>query len=159
MDDPDSWRWVWLVAAAVLAVGEMLTPGSFVMLPFAIGAGVATLLALADSSLWVQWAGFVVVSTVALLALRPLARRLDEQGSDEGVGALRLLGQEAVVLEDIPGGGELGLVRIHREEWRAESTHGDPIPAGATVRVADVRGTRVAVAAVDALPPTSRGQR
>jgi membrane-bound ClpP family serine protease len=48
-------------------------------------------------------------------------------------------------------------VRVDREEWRAESTDGSPIPSGSTVRVADVQGTRVIVAAVDVLPPPTAG--
>ncbi|MFP3900958.1 MAG: NfeD family protein [Acidimicrobiia bacterium] len=155
MDDPDTWRWVWLVAAAVFAIGEMLTPGALVMLPFAVGALVAALLGVLDTALWVQWVAFVVVSTVTLAALRPLAHRLDRRTSDDGVGARRLLGQAATVLHEIPGGGELGLVRVNREEWRAESTDGEPISEGSAVRVADVRGTRVVVAELDTMPPTT----
>jgi membrane protein implicated in regulation of membrane protease activity len=40
-------------------------------------------------------------------------------------------------------------VRVDREEWRAQSTDGSGIPMGTAVRVADVQGTRVIVAAVD----------
>lgn len=159
MDDPDTWQWVWLVTAAVFAIGEMLTPGALVMLPFAVGALVAALLGALETALWIQWVAFVVVSGITLVALRPLARRLDRRTSDDGVGARRLLGQEATVLREIPGGGELGLVRVNREEWRAESTHGEPIPVGTQVRVADVRGTRVVVAQLDAMPPTTSGQQ
>jgi membrane protein implicated in regulation of membrane protease activity len=36
-------------------------------------------------------------------------------------------------------------VRIGREEWRAESLDHESIPAGASVRVVEVRGTGVVV--------------
>ncbi|MGH9215052.1 MAG: NfeD family protein, partial [Acidimicrobiales bacterium] len=52
---------------------------------------------------------------------------------------------------EIPPGGDVGLVRVDREEWRAQSTDGSAIPIGTAVRVADVQGTRVIVAAVDEL--------
>jgi membrane protein implicated in regulation of membrane protease activity len=145
MDSPESWRWVWMVAAVVFGAGEMATPGSFFLLPFALGAIVAAILAFADAHLAVQWGVFVGVSFGSLLAMRPLARRLDREGATEGIGSRRLIGREGVVLRAIPAGGELGLVRLDREEWRAESTDGTPIPKGATVRVADVQGTRVIV--------------
>ena len=45
MDSPEDWRWVWIIATAVFAIGELTSPGSFFMLPFAIGALVATVLA------------------------------------------------------------------------------------------------------------------
>jgi membrane protein implicated in regulation of membrane protease activity len=152
MDSPDQWRWVWLAATAVFAVGEMATPGSFFLAPFAVGAAVAAILAFADVSVTVEWIVFLVVSISTLAALRPLARRLDRNALDHGVGARRLAGTRATVLRPIPGGAELGLVRVDREEWRAQSSDGSPIPAGTTVRVAEVQGTRVIVA-VDTPPP------
>jgi membrane protein implicated in regulation of membrane protease activity len=151
MDSPEEWRWIWLVAAFVFAVAEMANPGSFFLLPFAIGALVATVLAFADIGLGAEWIAFVAVSAATLVALRPIARRLDLSGEDAGVGARRLVGQTATVLAEIPGERELGLVRIHREEWRAESLDGSVIPQGATVKVAEVEGTRVLVAPVDQL--------
>lgn len=162
MDSPEQWRWVWAVAAAVFAVGEMATPGSFFMAPFAVGALVAALLAFAGVSVAVEWIVFLVVSVITLAALRPLARRLDRDALDHGVGSRRLAGSRATVVGDIPGGTELGLVRIDREEWRAQSSDGTPIPAGTTVRVAEVQGTRVIVAfdtapALDSAPPDIDG--
>ncbi len=157
MDSPEQWRWVWIVAAAVFAVGEMSTPGSFFMAPFALGALVAALLSFAGVGVATGWIVFLVVSVVALAAMRPLARRLDRDALDHGVGARRLAGSRATVLRDIPGGAELGLVRIDREEWRAQSSDGTPIATGSTVRVAEVQGTRVIVA-IDDRPALDGGQ-
>jgi membrane protein implicated in regulation of membrane protease activity len=92
----------------------------------------------------------VGVSLAVLVALRPLAHRLNRSVDDTGIGSRRLLGQAAVVLREIPV-GDVGLVRVDREEWRAQSTDGSAIPTGTAVRVADVQGTRVIVAAVDQL--------
>jgi membrane protein implicated in regulation of membrane protease activity len=126
----------------------MASPGSFFLLPFAVGAAVAAILAFADVSVALQWGAFAGISIGALVALRPLARRLDRTGPVEGIGSRRLIGRPGVVLEEIPGGThEMGLVRIDREEWRAESIDRAPIPKGAGVRVADVQGTRLVVSA------------
>jgi membrane protein implicated in regulation of membrane protease activity len=155
MNDPDGWLWVWLLGALFFALGEIFTPVMFFLLPFAAGALGAALLAALDVNLAAQWAVFVFGSLAAFVALRPVAQRLDRQGHDEGIGSRRLVGQEAMVLEDIPGPGDvgLGLVRVGREEWRAESTDGSPIPTGSQVRVADVRGTRVVVSSLGTLSP------
>jgi membrane protein implicated in regulation of membrane protease activity len=157
MDSPEQWRWVWIVAAAVFAVGEMSTPGSFFLAPFALGALVAAILAFAGVEVAATWLVFLVVSIISLAAMRPLARRLDRTAIDDGVGARRLVGSRATVLREIPGDTELGLVRVDREEWRAQSTDGAPIAAGSTVRVAEVQGTRVIVA-IEA-PPALEGDR
>lgn len=154
MDDPQTWQWVWLLGALVFAVGEMANPGTFFLAPFAVGALAAAGVGLLDAPLAVEWAVFVAVSIASLFALRPLARRLDRGANDDGIGARRLLGQEATVVTEIPGSGDtgLGLVRVGREEWRAESTDGSTIPTGAQVRVADIRGTRVVVSSLGTLP-------
>jgi membrane protein implicated in regulation of membrane protease activity len=149
MDSPEDWRWVWIIATAVFAIGELTSPGSFFLLPFAIGALVATVLAFLDVNIVIEWLVFVGVSLAVLAALRPVARRLNRSVDDSGVGSRRLLGQAAVVLRQIPAGGDVGLVRVDREEWRAQSTDGSAIPPGTAVRVAE--GTRVIVAAVDQL--------
>ena len=99
VDDPESWRWIWLAAALLFGLGEMATPGSFFLAPFAIGAAVAAVLGFADVSVVVEWTAFVVVSVACLLALRPLARRLDRDGVTDGVGSRRLIGRRGVVLE------------------------------------------------------------
>jgi len=159
MNDPESWRWLWLLLAFVFAVGEILTPGSFILLPFAIGAALATLGAFLGLPVVWECLLFVVVSVAGLFAFRPLARHLDREAQDNGVGSLRLVGQPATVLREIPGGGELGMVRVGREQWRAQSINDTPIAAGATVRVADVQGTHVVVAASETLQPGDEARR
>jgi membrane protein implicated in regulation of membrane protease activity len=144
MDEPESWRWIWLTAAVVFGIGEMATPGAFFLAPFAVGAVVASALAFADVSLAVEWAAFVGVSVAAFAGLRPLARRLDREGGSDGVGSRRLIGRQGTVLEGIEP-GHVGLVRIDREEWRAESADRTAVPSGAAIRVTDVEGTRVIV--------------
>jgi membrane protein implicated in regulation of membrane protease activity len=154
VDDPDVWRWIWLGASVVGVVGEMAAAGTFFLLPFGIGAGAAFVLAFLGAPLVLQWLAFVAVSAVAVVATRPLARRLEASSPTAGVGARRLMGEIATVLDDIPAGThETGLVRVGREEWRAESRDGTPVPAGASVRVIDVVGTRVVVWPLDELDP------
>jgi membrane protein implicated in regulation of membrane protease activity len=159
VDDPEQWRWVWMVAALVFLVGEMFSPGSFFLLPFALGAAVAAVLAFADVDAVWQWLAFVGLSVAFFAALRPLARRLDTDAPTSGIGAKRLIGEVGTVLEPITGDGDLGMVRIHREEWRAESIDETAIALGTRVRVVEVRGTRVVVlpaeAADPAVPPSS----
>ena len=144
-NSPDTWRWVWLAAAAVFAVGEIAVAGSFFLLPFAAGALVAAAAAFLGASVGLEWLAFLVVSALGAAILRPLAKRLD-QAPSHAIGANRWVGRQAYVLRDIPSGpGETGLIRLDREEWRAESLMGIPIPAGSTVLVSRVDGTRLVV--------------
>ena len=156
LSDAETWRWIWLIAAVVFAVGEISIAGSFFLAPFAIGAAVAAILAFAGADLDAQWISFLVVSAVLLAAMRPLARRLDKTPHVPGVGAQRQLGQHATVLEAIDGPHDHGLVLFGGERWRADSATGAPIAVGTTVLITQVRGTRVVVEPItDGAEPTS----
>jgi membrane protein implicated in regulation of membrane protease activity len=149
VDDPGTWQWIWLAVAVLFVVGEMSTAGAFFMLPFGIGAGVATALAFLEVSIGWEWLAFVAVSAVAFAGMRPLARRLDAETPTPGVGAARWAGRVGSVVADIPEGStSSGMVRVDREEWRAESSDGQPIAAGTPVTVVRVEGTRLVVAPV-----------
>ncbi|HYI61258.1 MAG TPA: NfeD family protein [Acidimicrobiales bacterium] len=152
MDDPSTWRWIWLIATGLFAGGEMAVAGSFFLAPFAVGAAVATVLAFVDAPVVAQWAAFVLVSGGSFAAFRPLARRLDASTPNQTVGSTRMTGRTAVVLEEIPTHG-VGLVRVDREEWRAESDDGHAIAAGGRVTVVEVRGTRLIVEPTGSLRP------
>jgi len=147
MDDPNTWRWIWLGAAVLLGVGEMATMGLF-LLPFALGALIAGVLAFVGVNFAVQLVVFALVSIVVFAAFRPLAHRLDQSSDDHGVGAKRLVGAAAVVLEEITA-GQVGMVRVGAEEWRAVAADDEPIPAGAQVTVREIQGTRAIVEPVD----------
>jgi membrane protein implicated in regulation of membrane protease activity len=153
MDSPETWQWIWLVVAVVLAVGEMSAAGSFFLLPFALGAVVAAVLAFFGVSVGIEWIAFLLVSAGSFVAFRPLAHKLDRDQPADGIGAKRLIGETATVLNEIPADGDqLGLIRVHREEWRAESGAGTTIEAGTKVKVVEIKGTRAVVFPVDELP-------
>jgi membrane protein implicated in regulation of membrane protease activity len=151
--DPETWRWIWLVAAVGFGVGEIAIAGSFFLAPFALGAALAAILAFAGADIGIQWIAFVGTSGVLLAAMRPLARRLDATGPVLGVGSHRQIGQRARVVEAIDGEHDHGFVMLGAERWRAESIDGVAIAEGSTVTVVEVRGTRVLVAPAADGPP------
>ena len=146
LSSPDTWRWIFLVAAVALTLGEIAVAGTFFLLPFGVGALAAALAAFAGLSVALDWLVFVVVSGAASAVLWPLGRRLDRKTPHQAIGATRWVGRQAVVTRDIPGlPGATGMVRLDREEWRAESLMGIPIRSGSTVLVSRVDGTRLVV--------------
>lgn len=145
--DTEMMRWIWLVAGVALLTGEMATAGFF-LLPFAIGAFAAAVVAFVGAAIAVQVIVCFVVSLVAFAALRPLAARLDRSGKTAGIGSRRLVDELAVVIDGIPA-NDLGMIRVGREEWRAQAVDGRPIAEGTEVRIIDVRGTRAFVAPAD----------
>lgn len=148
LDSPDTWRWIWTAAALVFFVGEMATAGSFFALPFAVAASLAAMAAFAGADVGWTWLIFVVLSALASAVLWPLAKRLDRKGAsiDGTPGARRWIGQRAEVIQAIPGGiAGTGMIRLEREQWRAESVDGAAIEEGAVVAVVRIDGTRAVV--------------
>ena len=154
---PETWRWIWLAAAVGFAVGEIAVAGTFFLAPFAVGAAVAAAAAFAGAAIGIEWLLFVAVSAGAAAVLVPLGRRLDQRTGHHAIGSNRWVGRQAIVLQEIPAGhGGAGLVRLEREEWRAESLLGSRIAAGSTVLVSRVDGTRLVVVPVEE-PPELEG--
>jgi membrane protein implicated in regulation of membrane protease activity len=135
--------WVWAALALIFFIAEIFTAGFF-LICFGIGAAVAALLALLGvDAIW-QLAAFIGASLVALAFLRPLAKSVGQKVANPG-GIDRVIGKQAVVLEEIDPLAATGRVRIEREEWRADSIDGRTIAKDAVVKVIGVSGTRVLV--------------
>ena len=139
MDD-----WVlWLIAAVVFGIGEVLTAGFF-LAPFAIGAAVATAVSAAGAGAVVSGLVFLAVSTIALVALRPIARRHIRLPAQLRTGTAALVGRQATVLEQVSEAG--GCVRLDGEVWSARPfDEDDVIEPGTRVHVMEIRGATALV--------------
>jgi len=141
--DQTLWTIVWIAAASVLAIGEMLTAGFF-LLPFAMGAAGAALLAVAGVNVPIQLVTFAAVSLIALFLIQRFAKR-DTQGELFSVGAARYIDASAIVTEPIDRRSGSGRVKMGTEDWRATTLGDAEIPTGVEVRVVEVSGTRLVV--------------
>lgn len=141
--DQTVWVSLWLIAAAILAIGEMLTAGFF-LLPFAVGAAAAGILALSTIGVGAQIVTFVVVSVASLWFLQQYARR-DVHGELLPVGAARYIGSDAIVTEAVGRMSGSGRVMMGTEDWRATTDSNEEITVGTEVRVVEVRGARLVV--------------
>jgi membrane protein implicated in regulation of membrane protease activity len=135
--------WLWFGLAAVFMIGEIFTEGFF-LLWFGIGAAVSGVLAVVGVGPAWQWAAFVVISGVLFAISRRFADRFTHK-QPPGIGADRLIGRTAVVLERINNLENVGKVRVDKEEWRAESVDDATIEPGARVEVVRLDGTHAVV--------------
>lgn len=149
--DAEQWRWIWVGAAVILAVGELLTVGFF-LLPFAVGAAAAAVLAFMGVSVPLQLVTFVVISVIFLAVLQRFARREQDSEDTAQAGATRYVGRSALVLQPVRRYDTSGMVKMGTEEWRATVDSDIEIPAGAKVRITEVSGTRFVV---EPIPPTA----
>jgi inner membrane protein len=129
-----------------MGIGEIFTAGFF-LLPFAIGAAAAAVLAWVGVAIVAQWLVFFGVSAIAFAYLRKYIDRQDHAVQPR-IGANRWLEAEGFVLQDIDPHTGTGMVRIDTEEWRAISEEGALIPIGTRIVVTEVRGSRLVVSPV-----------
>ena len=140
----DSWV-LWLIAAVILAIGEIATTSLF-LAPFAAGAAVAALLAAAGAGAVVEWAVFLVVSLITLAALRPVARAHKRSRGQIKTGTAALVGQTATVVERIANAEGVGCVKLDGEIWTARAYDDDEVfEPGARVQVLEIRGATALV--------------
>ena len=139
----DEWVW-WMIAAGVLAVGEIATV-SFFLGPIAVAAVLAAIVALVGGGLALQWLVFIAASIASLAVLRPLARRHLRTPARLRTGTAALVGAPALVLERVDVNG--GQVKIGGEVWSARSYDEDEvIEPGARATVMKIDGATALVA-------------
>jgi membrane protein implicated in regulation of membrane protease activity len=139
----EDWVW-WMIAAGVLAVGEIATLGFFLG-PIAIAAVTAAIVALVGGGLALQWVVFIAMSLASLLVLRPIATRHLRTPAQLRTGTAALVGSQAVVLERVDRDG--GQVKLAGEVWTARSYDEDEsFEPGARVEVMRIDGATALVA-------------
>jgi membrane protein implicated in regulation of membrane protease activity len=135
---------VWIVAAVVLAIGEVLTPGLFFLGPVALAAAVAAIAAAVAGGV-VSVIVFIVAALLSLAVLRPIARSHIRLPVLSRTGTDALVGRKAVVTRRVDAAG--GRVRIGGEEWSARSYLDNEVYAeGTTVDVVRIEGATALVA-------------
>jgi len=138
-------EWVlWIIAAGLLAVGEMFSL-SFFLGPIAVAATAAAIVALAGGGVALQWIVFIAMSAASLAVLRPIARRHLRTPLQLRTGTAALVGARAVVLERVDGAG--GQVKLAGEVWSARAyDEDDSFEPGARVEVLQIDGATALVA-------------
>lgn len=138
--------WIlWVIAACVFGVGEMLTNGFF-LAPFALGAALAAVVDAAGAGQLPAWIVFIVGSLVTLGVVRPIARAHMRTPPQIRTGAAALVGKQAIVLERIVNDEGVGCIRVDGEVWTARSyDHEQPIDAGARVVIIEIKGATALV--------------
>jgi membrane protein implicated in regulation of membrane protease activity len=141
----DGWVF-WIIAAIVLAVGEMLTL-SFFLAPFAGGALLAAIVDAAGGGVVLSWGIFIVTSLLLLLVVRPIARSHRKMPAQLRTGTAALIGRRGVVVERINNHEAVGAIRIDNGEvWTARTYDDDQtFDVGTRVEVVEIKGATALV--------------
>ena len=138
--------WIyWVIAALLLFIVEMFTAGlAVICLSFGcLGGAIA---AAADASIEWQLGIFTIVSFVAIVAVRPLLKRLFyKDGEKVATNASAMIGKHGVVCADIEGDDEQGRVMIEGVDWRAIAADDEHLAKGTRVVVTDINSVVLTV--------------
>jgi membrane protein implicated in regulation of membrane protease activity len=134
---------IWMIAAGVLAVGEIASL-SFFLGPIAVAAVLAAVTALIGAGLAIQIIVFTLASAASLLVLRPIARRHLHTPTQIRTGTAALVGETALVLERVDQDG--GSVKLKGEIWTARAYDEDEVlEPGVRVHVMKIEGATALV--------------
>jgi len=134
---------IWVIAASVLAGGEILTLGFFLG-PLAIAAAIAAIVAAIGAPVELQVAVWVIASGASLAFIRPIAKRHMRTPARLKSGTAALVGSRAVVLERVDA--DRGQVKIGGEIWTARAYDEDDVfEPGARVDVMKIDGATALV--------------
>ncbi len=128
--------WAWVLLGIALLVVEVATPGGLFALFFGAGAIVVAPLAALGVPEAGQWLAFTGFSIASLLLLR---RRLTLALGRGPAASVELVGEQAVVLAEVPPGGE-GRAELRGTPWTARTGGGVALSVGRRCRVERVEG-------------------
>jgi len=134
----------WLVLFIIFLIAEIGTMG-LTTIWFAGGALVACIMAYFEISVIAQIFVFLLVSIGLLILTRPIAMKYFNQKRQK-TNADRLIGQKAVVFEQIDTLRGVGKVKVNGMEWSAKTV--DPngvIESGAIVVIENIQGVKLVV--------------
>ena len=135
---------IWLIILILLIVIEIFTLG-LTTVWFAGGALAAFLAGFIGFGLAVQVIVFLVVSVLLLVLTRPIAVRYFNQERQK-TNAERLIGEKALVLEDIDTLKAVGRVSVGGQEWSAKTDEPDgKIGKDTIVEVEGIQGVKLIV--------------
>ena len=136
----------WLILFVVLLIIEICTMG-LTTIWFAGGALVAFVMGIIGFGTTVQMIGFLIVSVLLLVMTRPIALKYFNKERQK-TNAESLIGQQALVLEDVDTLHARGLVEVNGQEWSAKTD--DPegfIKKNMVVVIDGIQGVKLIVRA------------
>lgn len=134
---------IWIAAIVIFGVVEAATVG-LVSIWFVIGSVAGLITAVLGGPIWLQVVMFFIVSIAALIATRPLVRKLGKKG-EVATNADRVLGGTARVTETIDNTIPSGEVYIDGKTWTARSQSGAVIAPETLVTVIRLEGVKLYV--------------
>lgn len=143
--------YLWFIAALVLSLIEIITPG-FVILWFGVSAaivGVLDLIGLHDT-FW-QVIIWVALSLFMVIMSRTFFKTIfvKSPGENYKTNVDVLIGEHGVVTEEIDNVKGIGRIKVEGQDWAARSENGTIIPVGKSVEIIRYEGVKLFVKVIN----------
>jgi len=136
-------HWFWIIIALLTLGFEIITVGTLVSIWFSIGALAAYLAALMNLNFEVQLLIFLIVSVLAFITIRPLAKRF-LSAKQQPTNADRYIGQRVSVTEKVTP-EKWGAVMIQGVRWSIREADGQSVDVGEIVEIIALEGAKLLV--------------
>ncbi len=139
--------WIWIAVIVISCLLEWFTPVQLVSIWAVLGGIAALALELCGVDMTVQIIVFFVVTILAVILTRPLAKKLTKfsftpTNSDQNIGKI---GQVTKVVDQ-----DLGTLRVKVEnnDWAAVTENKTVLPVGTNVSIIRIEGVKLIVAPI-----------
>lgn len=137
---------VWLIAAVVFFIGEVMTEGFF-LLWFAIASLVALFFTLFTDNIIIQFGIFIIIAIVLLFSTRTLTEKFLSSRKKVESNVNALIGKKAKIIEEIDQIEGAGKVKVNGEVWKAiVEDQSSTFKIGETVVIKDIDGVKLIIA-------------
>ena len=130
-------------AALVFAIIAEVGTAALVSVWFMPGIVVSLVLAVCEVDVWIQVVAFVALSAVCLFLGFKFFRKRMFKNPKTAMNADGLIGELAVVTEEIDNLLGTGSVKIQHQTWSARSATEEKIALGSVVRVEEISGVKL----------------
>ena len=136
--------YVWLAVLIGAVILEIATT-QIVSVWFAVVALASLIATVAGvSNVWIQVLIFVIVSAIAVIATRPLVKKIVNKKA-EPTNADMVLGKTGIVTEKVDNLTPSGLVKVNGSVWTARSADDSVIEEGERVIIKEISGVKLLV--------------
>lgn len=140
--------YMWLIAAGVFFVAEIITVG-FMIFWLGISALIVCLLSLFIDNLFIQMAVFVILSTLLLFLTRPFVEKFVIKKDQKVItNAFSIIGKQAKVIKSMDPITKLGQVKVGQETWTAKTKNDMLLEEGDVVKVDAIDGVKAIVSKI-----------
>ena len=139
----DTMIFIWLAVAVSAVFCETMTV-ALVAIWFVPAARIAMVLSMLNVDVWIQAVVFFALSVATITVFCAFFRRkiLAKQAAVR-TNSDCLIGQFAVVTEEIDNLNAKGAVKVGGQVWSARSENDEPIPSGETVEILSIVGVKL----------------